>query len=59
MAAANKCDRCGAYYDEPEIGSKNIIGVRLVNDWMNCGKRYDLCEDCVEELCKFMRIKRE
>ena len=48
MAVARKCDRCGAFYDEPKMSE--VCGI-----WWMCGVEAvggprDLCPKCTDEL---------
>lgn len=62
MSDAKKCDRCGRYYatdatravtvDSIPIEGIDIGVVRNIHPTFWC----DLCEECVEELLKFMHI---
>ena len=57
MANANKCDRCGAYCDEP--GSNCIGGINIVPVSEGISYKFDLCEDCLEDLYDFLRLSDE
>ena len=57
MANANKCDRCGAYCDEP--GSKHIGGINIIPVSEGTIYTFDLCEDCLEDLYNFLRLGDE
>ena len=48
MANAKKCDRCGEYYDEP---GSNIVPVSE-----GISYKFDLCENCIEDLYDFLRL---
>ena len=49
MAIARKCDRCGAYYDEPKQGE--VSGVIWWRYGMESfGGTRDLCPDCTDKL---------
>lgn len=62
MSDAKKCDRCGRYYgtdatravtvDSMPIEAVDICAVRNIFHTFRC----DLCEECAEELLKFMHI---
>lgn len=62
MAIARKCDRCGQYYDKNskhETSNKvynGIIGGVATTDAFlkNVDKNYDLCDDCIGELFRFL-----
>ena len=59
---AIKCDRCTKFFEpyKPKMATKysNMLifaedrGDRFV-DW----RRYQLCEDCMKDACRFMREK--
>lgn len=57
MANAKKCDRCGEYYDEP--GSKCIGGINIVPVSEGTRYKFDLCENCLEDLYDFLRLSDE
>ena len=57
MANAKKCDRCGAYCDEP--GSKRIGGIIILRFSDGTIYTFDLCEDCLEDLYNFLRLGDE
>lgn len=57
MANAKKCDRCGAYCDEP--GSKRIGGINIIPVSEGTIYTFDLCEDCLEDLYNFLRLGDE
>lgn len=58
MANAKKCDRCGSYYDHnvrvraPKGGFLGAIETLTSN--MNDIKCYDLCDNCAEDLMRFI-----
>ena len=58
MARANKCDRCGKYYDMGDFGvSKSgsfVTGIAYSR--MNNGFEIsiDLCKDCIDKLKRFI-----
>lgn len=61
MAKACKCDRCGKFYQDhiKENGGKfidcNFVkGVRIFTNF--AFKDYDLCDECIDELYKFMKL---
>lgn len=45
---ARKCDRCGAYYDEPKQGEVSGIWWKYGVD--SVGSLRDLCPDCTDKL---------
>ena len=61
MSFAIKCDRCGKYFDK--YGSKRSIngayvrGIKILTSGPY--REYDLCENCIEDLYKFMNINDE
>lgn len=62
MSDAKKCDRCGKYYDSDANRNVAVDSVPIEGVDIGAGRnayrtfRYDLCEDCAEELLKFMHI---
>ena len=50
MADAKKCDRCGAYY----MAGKGRYGKKRIRVPGNTDSYYDLCENCQDDLDKFM-----
>ena len=58
MADAKKCDRCGKYYDKCTkkryVNGCFVLGIKIYTS--GPFRAYDLCEDCVEDLYKFMNI---
>lgn len=61
---AKKCDRCGKYFSESTISCKgkfNVAGVAFVGEdrWTDVSQAIDLCDDCIEELLKFLKIEKE
>lgn len=62
MSRANKCDRCGAYYDENKafenfMNSKNttyLRGVSVIDSEGARGKYFDLCDKCLKEFMVFV-----
>ena len=52
MAEARKCDRCGKYYD-PDTKHGWIRVRSVINSVEDC----DLCEDCCEQLSKWLENK--
>lgn len=63
MSDAKKCDRCGKYYDSDANRNVAVDSVPIEGVDIGAGRnayrtfRCDLCEDCAEELLKFMLIK--
>ena len=58
MARANKCDRCGSYYDKNN-GVKSINGCFVRGIRLETSGPYrvlDLCDSCINELYKFLRL---
>ena len=58
MARANKCDRCGKYYDKNK-GVKSINGCFVRGIRLETSGPYmdlDLCDSCINELYKFLRL---
>lgn len=56
MANARKCDRCGAFYTDNKVKSidgKYITRIGLLNDAIIV-KRFDFCDECLNEFDKFM-----
>lgn len=52
MAVAKKCDICGKLYEYPKCND----AVRIHLDFGYAGDRYvDLCEECYDKLCNFIR----
>lgn len=58
MAVANKCDRCGAFYDFDFAGKYSLVR-QPERDGMNCrnGFMIDLCPACDEALDNFMKLE--
>ena len=52
MAVARKCDRCGAFYDEPETGE--VSGIYWMYGVAAVGSPRDLCPKCTDELSDWM-----
>lgn len=59
-----KCDRCGAYYEKNKkhrtfgcIAGDVISGMQTMTraDGRDC--HFDLCDDCIGDLKKFLNIK--
>ena len=64
MADAKKCDRCGKYYDENYhdryVFGNTITHIKLSTDFSDHNyKKLDLCDDCFDELYKFLGIEEE
>ena len=58
MARANKCDRCGSYYDKNN-GVQSINGCFVECICLQTSGPYmvlDLCDSCINELYKFLRL---
>ena len=59
MSLAIKCDRCGKYFDKyvskRSIDGKFVRGIKIFTS--GSYRECDLCEDCVEDLYKFMNIE--
>lgn len=61
---AKKCDRCGAYYDKNKkhktfgrISGGVISGIWMVDQSGREDYYFDLCDDCIGDLKKFLNIK--
>ena len=62
MARAKKCDRCGNFYEKNElyitsgkVSCSTIGGVATTDAfYRNVDKKYDLCDDCIVELFRFL-----
>ena len=68
MANAFKCDRCGAFYEKNnrkwniKIGGKSsyiVSGVRIFYEYGNNLTIYDLCDDCIARLERFLNCSEE
>ena len=64
MADSKKCDRCGKYYDgnyhDRYVLGHRITHVNLTTELnINNYKRIDLCDDCFDELYKFLGISED
>ena len=61
MSLAIKCDRCGKYFDKyapkRSIDGKFVRGIKIFTS--GSYRECDLCEDCVEDLYKFMNIEED
>lgn len=65
MAKAIKCDRCGKYFDrhngKHRIEGNDITGIAMVESSMMINlmycQKYDLCDDCIDALQKFMGVE--
>ena len=58
MAVANKCDRCGAFYDLDFVGKYDLV-VKPKRSDMNYsnGTLVDLCPSCDRALDNFMKLE--
>ena len=58
MADAKKCDRCGKYYMDGEkrytVDSFHVGYIKLMSVNGNHIDTYDLCDDCVKKLMRYM-----
>lgn len=52
MATVKRCDRCGAIYDL--VPNEEGFVVRQIDPNGYIQKQFDLCEDCEDQLVKFM-----
>lgn len=52
MAVARKCDRCGAFYDEPKMSE--VCGIWWMCGSATVGSPRDLCPKCTDELSDWM-----
>ena len=61
MSLAIKCDRCGKYFDKHgnkrSINGAYVRGIKIITSGPY--REYDLCENCIEDLYKFMRLDKE
>lgn len=50
-----RCDRCGRFYQKNELVSdgRTLIAVGLI-DLKNNLKRYELCDDCLNNVFRFL-----
>lgn len=55
MADAKQCDRCGGFYKRI---CNPIYTVKKDNGYYQ-DKYYDLCQNCENELEKFLNVKKE
>ena len=61
MARANKCDRCGSYYDKKNR-VQSINGCFVKSICLQTSGPYmvlDLCDSCIDELYKFLGLDDE
>lgn len=58
MAIANKCDRCGGYFDKNLNGNNQIL---LDNSYtLSCRlKTFDICPTCMKQFMQWMNGKAE
>lgn len=56
MAIANKCDRCGGYFDKSSDGYNKIL---LDNSYrLSCYvKSFDICPTCMKQFMQWMNGK--
>lgn len=58
MADAKKCDRCGKYYTEREqryvVNGFYVGCVEILSINGNCIDKYDLCDDCIKKLMRYL-----
>ena len=61
MSFAIKCDRCGNYSDKygrkRSIDGSFVRGIKIFTSGPYM--EYDLCENCIEDLCEFMRFNED
>ena len=56
---ASRCDKCGSYYTEnkneyrEKLNGDCVEGISLLTS-SNAYRRYDLCDDCIDELMDFL-----
>lgn len=62
MAEAKKCDRCGRFYETNSshetvgrIYNGIIGGIATASRGGSADKWFDLCDDCILDLLKFMK----
>lgn len=55
MANAKICDRCGKVYTRMHIGDITVN----VDQHPYPPRRLDLCDDCIDELYVFLKIKKK
>lgn len=53
MAAAKKCDRCGRLYDFPICNDQVTL---TLDNGVFGEKHLDLCDNCYEELTKWLNL---
>lgn len=60
MALAKQCDRCGNFYEN--YGGENVEsnGIAYIYKGRDCSfhrvhETFDLCQDCLDKLYKFMK----
>ena len=61
MAKANKCDRCGHYYDKNErkcIPKNDYAMYIKIHSKDNNYTGLDLCDDCFDALRKFLNLEK-
>lgn len=61
MAKANKCDRCGKFYQNHTkstggkfIDASFVKGIKIMTNF--AFNDYDLCDECIDKLYKFMNL---
>ena len=64
MARACLCDRCGKLFtpkrsDKYPYNRKPVTGITLMLLYSEPYKDFDLCEECISELYKFLNVKEE
>lgn len=62
MANVRKCDRCGSYYEKIQnepINEFTWQGVRVINGNIKNSKVFDLCDECLDKLHKFLVVEEE
>lgn len=66
MADAKKCDRCGEVYTDITIGLSKCCNdeftftyIKLIYSTTSRGKPIDLCQRCIDELCKWLNNDEE
>lgn len=58
MAKAKKCNICGQYYDDnKKYRKRNIERIRFTNGKFIRSDEIDLCDDCIDELIKFLNTE--
>jgi len=53
---AKKCDRCGNYYERKGFNNGDLIITKY--NFLSPDEQYDLCDNCLCELKKFMEGKK-